>query len=131
MLLIYLLFLAGLISLGIVVAPVVAEEISAFSASLPDAYARLSSTLAESRRGGERGGYRPRGACSARRAHQDAAQDIGGAGEDALIWRVASSSPPSAPSVDDDRYNTDEHHDETTAGDMASITRTRAQGQRS
>ena len=48
-LLIYLLFLAGLIALGTVVAPVVADEISAFGASLPDAYAGLRRTLAESR----------------------------------------------------------------------------------
>jgi predicted PurR-regulated permease PerM len=47
-LLIYLLFFAGLIALGILVAPVVADEISAFGASLPDAYTRFRSTLAES-----------------------------------------------------------------------------------
>jgi predicted PurR-regulated permease PerM len=47
-LLIYLLFLVSLVALGVLVAPVVADEISSFGASLPDAYARLRSTLAES-----------------------------------------------------------------------------------
>jgi predicted PurR-regulated permease PerM len=48
-LLIYLLFLGTLIALGILVAPVVADEISKFGASVPDEYARLRSTLADSR----------------------------------------------------------------------------------
>jgi predicted PurR-regulated permease PerM len=50
-LLIYSLFLGALIALGILVAPVVADEISNFGASVPDQYARLRSTLAESQIG--------------------------------------------------------------------------------
>jgi predicted PurR-regulated permease PerM len=48
-LLIYLLFLVGLVTLGVLVAPVVTDEVSSFGASVPDTYARLRTTLTESR----------------------------------------------------------------------------------
>jgi predicted PurR-regulated permease PerM len=44
-LLIYLFFLVGLISVALLVGPVVIEQVRAFAAGLPDTYARLRSTL--------------------------------------------------------------------------------------
>ncbi len=44
-LLIYLLFLVGLVSVALLVGPVVIEQVRIFAADLPDTYARLRSTL--------------------------------------------------------------------------------------
>ena len=44
-LLIYLLFLVGLVSVALLVGPVVVEQVGTFAAELPDTYARLRSTL--------------------------------------------------------------------------------------